>query len=128
MTSQKRQRRQEKRLNNKLREASELLMKDNKKGKTYRSSMAGPQVEGMALDGLEVIDLEEPPAKKKSDKPKPPTPICSWCHIVGHASNNHIKCSLTVKPMGKHYIPENVGAPRKCATHDVLYISLFWHA
>ena len=46
-----------KKLNGKLEEASTLLMKDKKKGKTYGSNMAGPQVEGMALDGSEVIDL-----------------------------------------------------------------------
>jgi hypothetical protein len=55
-----------KKLNDKLRVASELLMKDKKKGKTYGANMAGPpQVEGMALDGLEVIDLLEPTTKKK---------------------------------------------------------------
>jgi hypothetical protein len=60
----------------------------------------------VALDGLEVIDLVEPPMKKKSDRPKPPPSICnSWCqHIVGHANNNHSKCFLTVKPKGKSTI------------------------
>jgi hypothetical protein len=85
--------------------------------------MAGPYVEGMALDGSEVINLVEPTMKKKL-----PPSICSWCHIVGHASNNHSKCLVTVKPNGKHYKPENVGAPHKFATQDVLYVSLFWHA
>jgi hypothetical protein len=101
-----------KKLNDKLREASELLMKDKKKGKTYSSNMAGPQVEGMALDGSDVIDLVE--------KIKPPPSICSWCHIMGHASNNHSKCLLTVKPKGRHYKPENIGAARKFPTNHVL--------
>jgi hypothetical protein len=90
-------------------------MKDTKKGKTYGSNMAGPQVEGMALDDSEVINLLEPTTKKK-----PPPSICSWCHIVGHAaSNNHSKCLLTVKPNGKHYKPESIDTQRKFGTQDV---------
>jgi hypothetical protein len=47
-------------LNDKLREASELLMKDKKEGKTYGSSIAGPQVEGMTLNGSEFVEEIEP--------------------------------------------------------------------
>jgi hypothetical protein len=123
--SEKTKKARRQKLNDKLRSASVLLMKD-KMGKTCGSSNAGPQVEGMALDGSEVIDLVEPPTKKKSDK-QPPS-ICSWCHTVGHASNKHNKCLLTVEPKGKHYKPENVGAPCTFDSKDVLYVSLFWHA
>jgi hypothetical protein len=42
-------------IKDKLREASELLMKDKKEGKTYGRYMAGPQVEGMTLDGSVVV-------------------------------------------------------------------------
>jgi hypothetical protein len=121
--SEKTKKARRKKLNDKLRAASELLMKDKKKGKTYGSNMAGPQVDGMALDGSEVIDLTEGSTKKKA-----PPSICAWCHNVGHASKNHSKCMLTVKPRGKHYRQENINAPRKFCTNDLCYVSLFWHA
>jgi hypothetical protein len=97
-------------LNNKLREASELLIKDEKKGKTYGSNIAGPQVEGRTLNGLEVH-----PKKRKGKA----TFSCKWCHIVVHATQKSEKCLLTVKPNGKHYRLENVGCQRKFPTHDV---------
>ena len=40
-----------KKLNDKLRDALELLMKDKKKGRTYGANIGGPQVNGKALDG-----------------------------------------------------------------------------
>jgi hypothetical protein len=114
--SEKAKKSRKQKLNDKLREASELLMQDKKKGRTYGSNIGGPQVEGKGLDGSEVIDLVEPGSRKKKDGTKKKQSICSWCHIVGHATNKHNKCLLTVKPQGKHYKPENVGAPRKLPT------------
>jgi hypothetical protein len=49
--SKKMKKARKKKLNDKLREASKLLMKAKNRGKTYGLNMAGPQVEGMALDG-----------------------------------------------------------------------------
>jgi hypothetical protein len=121
--SEKTKKARRQKLNDKLRAASELLMKDKKKGKTYGSNIAGPQVDGMALDGSEVIDLVETTTKKKS-----PPSICGWCHKVGHATKNHSKCMLTVKPRGKHYRKENTDAPRKFCTNNFCYVSLFWNA
>jgi hypothetical protein len=121
----KKRRRQQ--LNDKLREASELLMKDEKKGKTYGSNMAGPQVEGMTLDGSEV--------QRKKRKAKANT-TCKWCHLGGHATQKSKKCLLSVKPGGKHYKIENIGCERKspyqgCFLTNLIFARLtslfFWY-
>jgi hypothetical protein len=100
------------------------MIEDKKKGKTYGSNTAGPHVvEGMAVDGSNVVDLVEAPTKNKSDE-QPPS-ICSWCHTVEHACNEHNKCLLNVKPKGKHYKPENIGAKCKLCNVLFVYVNLF---
>jgi hypothetical protein len=94
-------------LNEKLRMASELLMKDQKIGNTYGSNIAGPQVEGMTLNVKEEMQSRS----KKGQHRKKPT--CNACHTVGHATNKSKDCVLTIKKMGKHYKPENEYANRK---------------
>jgi hypothetical protein len=89
-------------LNEKLRVPSELLIKDKKKGNTYGSNIAGPQVEEMTLDVREDVE----PCDKKRQPQKKPT--YNACHIVGHSTNKSKDCQLTIKKTGKHYKPENV--------------------
>jgi hypothetical protein len=123
--SDKTKKTRKKKINDKLRKASELLMKDKKKGGTcYGSNMAGPHVEGMTLDGSEVVEEIEPGKKKKGQPQK--KPICHACHIVGHASNNNKDCLLMIKPLGKHCKPENAGAKCKFCTVLFVYLTIIY--
>jgi hypothetical protein len=90
-----------KHLNDKLREASELPMKDKKGGGAYGRNMAGPQVDKMAFDGSEIVEESEPGKKKGPTRKK-----------------------ATCKPRGKHYKPENGGAQRKFCTVIFDYVTI----
>jgi hypothetical protein len=99
-------------------------MKDKKEGKTYGTNMAGSQVEGMTLDGSEVVVEEIEPGKKKKGPPRKKATY-NVCHVVGHASNNNNKdCWLMIKPLGKHYKPENAGAKHKFFTVLFVYATI----
>ncbi len=50
--------------------------------------MSSPQVEGMTLDGLEVMEDVEQGNKKKEKEPARKKATCNACHIAGHSSNN----------------------------------------
>jgi hypothetical protein len=112
-------------LNEKLRGASAVLMLDKKKGKTYGSNMAGPHIVGMALDGLEVVEEVQPSSKKNEKVPPRKKATCDACHIVGHSSSKNSKERLlTIKPLSKHYKPENVGAKRKFCNVLLVYVTI----
>jgi hypothetical protein len=86
--------------------------------------MSSPQVEGMTLDGLEVMEEVGQGNKKKKKGPPRKKATCNACHIAGHSSNNSKECLLTIKPLGKHYKPENVGAKRKFCYVLFVYVTM----
>ncbi len=74
--------------NKKIREGKKKLMKDKRKGLTYKSGMSGP---GGSMD-----DLEAPAMKKKKV-------VCETCSLVGHVTRKSQKCKYSTNEKSNFY-------------------------
>jgi hypothetical protein len=102
-------------LNEKIKRANEQIKKDNRKGRTYQSGMAGPQVPNV-VDDDDSVSKEQCNVNENTQQKKMKTnirPVCKLCHRKGHKTQYSGKCLLSTKPTSTYYKPENVGAPRK---------------
>jgi hypothetical protein len=107
-------------LNEKIKHANEQLRKDQRKGCTYSSGMAGLQVPNVVDNNNDpTSDSEEQSnanGKPKQKKMKKIASVCKVCHQEGHQRQYSGKCLLSTNLTSKYYKPGNVGAQGKFCT------------